>query len=243
MTCEHYEAQVSELVDGTIADARRCDVEAHLEHCPSCRDLAADLRRILSAAGALEPMAVPPRVWQRLRRQLEDEPAVAVAQPVGEIGPRASWPQSWAWLATAATLVLVTVAAVWMTRSAGAPTGVPPVDLETTVESVQADLDAAQSHYLSAIAGLEQIARTDPDLLDPAVTADLQANMTTLDAAIAESRAALASAPESESARSSLFEAFRRKVALLQYTISLMNEMRKGDEVGVGRVVSGLNES
>jgi len=242
MNCERFEPHVSDLLDGTLPDALRHEVEAHVESCPACRDLAADLRRILAAAGALEPMAVPPRIWQRLRRQLEDEPAREPG-PLDAMGA-SSWTPSWAWLATAATLVLVTGAAIWMVRSAEAPTGPRAVAVDAaSVESVQADLDAAQAHYLNAIAGLEQIARTDPDLLDPAVAADLQANMTTLDTAIAESRAALQTEPESESARNSLFEAFRRKVALLQYTIALMNEMRKGDEVAVGRIVGGLNES
>ena len=38
--------------------------------------------------------------------------------------------------------------------------------------------------------------------------------------------------PRASVAQESLFEAFRRKVALLQDTIALMNEMRKGNRTG-----------
>ena len=40
----------------------------------------------------------------------------------------------------------------------------------------------------------------------------------------------------------SLFDAFRRKVALLQDTISLMNEMRKGNPARATAIASGLNK-
>ena len=40
----------------------------------------------------------------------------------------------------------------------------------------------------------------------------------------------------------SLFDAFRRKVALLQDTIALMNEMRKGNPDTATAIASGLNK-
>jgi hypothetical protein len=74
-------------------------------------------------------------------------------------------------------------------------------------------------------------------------TADvLKANMTVLDGAIGESREALKEEPENDVAQESLFEALRNKVALLQDTIALINEMRKGNQEGAARIVSGLNQ-
>ena len=37
--------------------------------------------------------------------------------------------------------------------------------------------------------------------------------------------------------------ALRRKVALLQDTIALMNEMRKGNSAGAAQIVDSLNKS
>jgi hypothetical protein len=41
-------------------------------------------------------------------------------------------------------------------------------------------------------------------------------------------------------AQESLFESFKSKIALLQETVALINEMRKGNEAGAARIVSGL---
>ena len=75
-------------------------------------------------------------------------------------------------------------------------------------------------------------------MLDPDLANDLRMSMALLDGAIIESRSALREEPANVPARDSLFDALRRKVALLQDTITLMNEMRKDDEVGAGRIVT-----
>ncbi len=49
--------------------------------------------------------------------------------------------------------------------------------------------------------------------------------------------------PQNVAARESLFEALQRKISLLQDTITLMNEMRKGNAAGVAQVVEGTNKS
>ncbi len=48
--------------------------------------------------------------------------------------------------------------------------------------------------------------------------------------------------PESQPARTSLFEALRNKVNLLQHTVVLMNEMRKGDAGGAAEAAAGLGK-
>jgi hypothetical protein len=70
----------------------------------------------------------------------------------------------------------------------------------------------------------------------------LQKNLSVIDQAIGESRAALRTQPASELAQESLFEALRSKVTLLQDTVSLINEMRKGNQEGAARIVSGINQ-
>jgi hypothetical protein len=70
----------------------------------------------------------------------------------------------------------------------------------------------------------------------------LQKNLEVIDQAIGESRSALRTQPASEVAQESLFEALRNKVSLLQETVVLINEMRKGNQEGTARIVSGLNQ-
>ena len=67
----------------------------------------------------------------------------------------------------------------------------------------------------------------------------LDRNLQILDQAIAESSDALQKEPQNVAARNSLFEALQRKISLLQDTITLMNEMRKGNAAGVAQVVEG----
>jgi hypothetical protein len=120
------------------------------------------------------------------------------------------------------------------------PGNAPPGAL---VESIDSELQQAAAHYEKAIAGLEQVANASDSPLDPDMMAALHRNLDVIDKAISESRAALGAQPNSQVAQQSLFDAFRRKVALLQDTIALMNELRKGDQAGAARVASGLNKS
>ena len=55
-------------------------------------------------------------------------------------------------------------------------------------------------------------------------------------------RAALDAQPASADAQESLFDAMRSKVALLQQTVELINEMRKGNQAEAGRLIRGLNQ-
>ena len=100
----------------------------------------------------------------------------------------------------------------------------------------------AETHYENAIEKLEALAK-DRQTLDPNVAADLQKNLLIIDRAIGESRAALSTHPASERAQESLFEAFRTKIGLLQDTIALINEMRKGNQAEAARIAEGLSKS
>ena len=74
--------------------------------------------------------------------------------------------------------------------------------------------------------------------LDDDTAEVLQANLTVIDSAIGESRAALDQQPESTIAQESLVEALRNKVALLQDTVALINATRPGDT----DTITGLNQ-
>ena len=65
-----------------------------------------------------------------------------------------------------------------------------------------------------------------------------------VDQAISESRAALKAQPSSEPAQASLLESFRAKIDLLQDTVALVNEMRRGAVADVSgrRAGAGLSQ-
>jgi hypothetical protein len=126
------------------------------------------------------------------------------------------------------------------TNSASEPAA--GADAAASAQVVEAELRAAESHYDRAIKGLEQIASSEQAALDPKTAATLQKNLAVIDQAISESRAAVRAQPTSEPAVNSLMENFKTKLALLQDTVALINEMRKGNEAGTAKIVSGLKQ-
>ncbi|MGE0041224.1 MAG: anti-sigma factor [Vicinamibacterales bacterium] len=241
MECRAFADDIAGLVEGELDPARRRAIERHLEGCEACRALVADLGTIRAAAFTLERHEPPADAWQRLETRLAAEPPPAGRLP--------GWPAALGragWLAAAAALLLVTAAGLYplVGRSpgaSGAGAGTPPDDA-ALVASVEADLQAAETHYQKAIDGLEQIAASDSDALDPQVAAVLQKNLQVIDQAIGESRAALRAEPASQYAQDSLFDAMRSKVSLLQQTVELINEMRKGNQAEAGRLIQGLKQ-
>ena len=97
-------------------------------------------------------------------------------------------------------------------------------------------MQSTEAHYETAIAGLEQITSAGGMELDPMTAEVLKANLTVIDMAIDESRAALQTEPSSDVAQESLFTALNTKLALLQDTVALINEMRQSgpDEAAAG---------
>ena len=246
MSCSQYLNSIHDLADGTIGSIRRAELELHLEQCEDCRGLLRDLERIRDAAAALPPLAPPDGAWIQIAGRLRQEGRIQDVAPAAT--PRR---MPAAWLAAAAALLIAIggSAYVLMTRAPGpaapaAATGVAGVPAPgnaaepKTVESVQNEVDAAQANYEQAIADREKLARANMPSLDSKTAATIEKNLAITDQAIAESRAAVKAEPTSVAARETLFDSLRQKVSLLQDTISLMNEMRKGNNAAAVEVLN-----
>ena len=242
MACERFIGAIQELADGTLGSIRRAELELHMESCDDCRRLADDLIRIRDLAGSLERPAPPDRVWLQIAGRLRQEGRVAA--PAVTTGARRYYP-----FALAASLLLAVAASLYLLypRGANVPqtTGgnaAPPAAVEA-IDGIEAEVKLAAQHLQNAVTRLEQESKSDTSPIDPQTAALLQQNLKVIDQAIAESTAALRSEPQSAPARNSLFDALRRKVVLLQDTIALMNQMRRGDAAGAAEVVEGANKS
>ena len=254
MNCDRCAALVGDYVDGTLAQDERAAVETHLAGCAECRAMAHDFRSIRSMASSLERHTPPAQAWSEIAAAVERERSRSLTSYVGRIfrsGPvSGSWPTFRAGFAVAAALMLLIVGgASWVlwnqmsSREPGNRTATTPTPSDPELaQTVEHELKLAEEHYQNAIAGLEKITRSESATLDPQVAAVLQKNLEVIDQAIGESRAALQTQPTSEVAQESLFEALRNKVVLLQETVVLINEMRKGNQEGTARIVSGLNQ-
>ncbi|MFO7694738.1 MAG: zf-HC2 domain-containing protein [Vicinamibacterales bacterium] len=245
--CLRVEPLVHARVDGALDAGAQLELDAHLASCAACRALVADLEAMRRAAAEIPDITPRPEVWTSLSARLAAEAAAR---------PRPFWTGARVALAMAATLVVAVTSSVWLMRSpapaapaappaesqAGAATGVIQSG-EDLVQDVDEHLRIADEHYVKAIAGLEQVVKSGEGALDPALAATLQRNLGVIDQAITESREAIKAQPNSQLVQTSLFEALRQKVALLEDTVALINVMRKGDQAGAARILGGISKS
>jgi Putative zinc-finger len=245
---------LNELVDGTLGRAERTEAERHLESCAECRAHVDDLRELGRAISSLDRREPPAGVWPRIERAIRLDADAAGGIRPGE-GRRGHTFVAWrgrrfAWLGVAAAAAAVVLTAS-LTRRVALPGSGSDRPAQNTAETaagadtaqaVEAELRQASEHYEKAIKGLEQIANAEQGTLDPQTAATLRKNLAVIDQAISESRAALHTQPNSEPAQQSLIDSFKTKIAVLQDTVSLINEMRKGNEAGAARIVSGLKQ-
>jgi anti-sigma factor RsiW len=241
MAHSEWTEAIQERVDGTLGRIRDAELQQHLDVCPECRALLEDLEKVRDAAGSLEVRRPADHVWLQIAGRLRQE---------GRVHDRASRPPSaarlqYAWLAIAATLVLAVGAAVFMVFERTTPPGNAPSSAQSNagggdaVQSGVEDLRQAEKLLQSGVAKLKEGMGSDQQALPAETARTLDQNLQILDQAIADSTAALRQDPQNTAARTSLFDALQRKISLLQDTIVLMNEMRKGNAAGAAQVGEG----
>lgn len=200
-------ATLNDLVDGELDDARRAEVEAHLEACLDCRREWTALEKAVKELRGLPAVArVPPGLWESVRARMGDAPAAPT--PVLDFPTRTSGRTSggrvtlsWVQLAAAAAVVaFLSAGTAWMAlRTGGTRPGpeIPPVATTPTVASVRA-AGLGTRGYEEAVRELETLVDRGRDVLTPETVATLEESLATVDAALADVRTALAEDPGSE---------------------------------------------
>jgi len=250
MHCERYTDAIHELVDGTLGPIRRSELQIHLDQCEGCRALLQDLERIRDLAASLDRPVVPNRVWLQVAGRLRQEGRLRQPAPAATLSRR-----PYVLAAIAASLLLAVGASLFLlvpavrgsrqqlATSQPAPGSAPSApDVQAATGDIAEEFRLAQEHYQNGIAKLEEATKNYENAIDPQTAATIQKSMQVIDQAIADSSAGVRSEPTSMAARDSLFDALKRKVALLQDTIALMNEMRKGNAPGAAQLVEGVNK-
>ena len=236
--CDDRDDQASLYLDGLLDPQARDAFTAHLAECAACAGLVADLRRIVTLAADLGPIAPPEHVYRTLAARLSETSSGA-----GPVAPSTRAGRvDWRWAAAAATVVMALSAVyVAVSRTPVAPSSraaIPVSAVPGSLEAVTAELDLAAHHYERAIAELEAVTGAADVALDAELAAAVRGSLDALNQAIAESRQALAAEPANEAARVSLFEALRRKVEVLQATALLVDDQQQNRQRGAFRVVN-----
>lgn len=194
MNCDAARDLIDPFLAGTLAAAERQALEEHLAGCASCREALDDARALGPAAAALSRSIDPPHdLWPPISRRLPRR------------GARRRWRV--AALAAAAAIVLMagsSALTLWLVRDRGAS------------HTAAGATPAIEAGYVSATADLMRALDAERGHLAPGTVATLERNLAVIDAAIAESRAALAADPGNRDLEALLWASYRQKVALLQ---------------------------
>jgi anti-sigma factor RsiW len=214
MTCLDVQPRLSAFVDSDLDAGEQPAIAAHVAGCASCAGIVRDLDALRRAAGSLGGIDPPARVLATLTTRVADR----------------SGRQQWLQLAAAVAVVAAGVYGVVRFDRHAATLAPPPGNAVAshTVEASGENWRTVVTHYERAIAELEGVTKREAHQLDPVMAAALQTNLKQVDEAIDQSRAALATDPDSEPARDSLSDSLRRKVTVLEATAAVIADT-KGD--------------
>jgi len=266
MTCEALDAALPDYLEGTLADARRVSVEAHLSECVRCAGLLRDIENIRDEAAALPDLAPSRDLWQGIEARIAAPVILLSASPERKrrIAP--------AWLGIAAAALIVSTSGItyMLTARSLRPARTGAVAIATPannqaqpdngsdsspVQSVSAPeptantatnpqrsggtslparievpsrrpgppaslVNADQAHsevvYGKEIEMLERIVSQRETQLDSSTVAIIRKNLSIIDGAIEQSRAALVRDPASQMLGQQLTHALDKKVELLR---------------------------
>lgn len=201
MTCVELQQSLAETDDGSSAEQR-----AHLETCPECSALVAELLLIASSAIEMRSADEPsPRVWNSIEIILRQERIIR-PQPAGRsLLPSLSSRWSWSrWMLPAAAALLIALGIFVRQHS----------QQQQIANNLQPEVSAPAD---VAAAGLN-----DDDLLQevsgqsPALRAQFAENLRHVNQYIQDAQGTVEANPNDEDARRSLMDAYQEKAMLFE---------------------------
>jgi hypothetical protein len=202
--------------------------EQHRADCGECRQLWAELDAISAEAAQLPTLAPSRELWSGIEARIggaasaDSSDAMRMHSARQGAAPRWYHSQSFRLAMAASLLVAVTSAVTW--RIATAPTATDAVATGPATEASAvhlASFSASVSQMDQEIATLQQIVTERRDGLDPKTIEVLETNLAVIDAAIAESRAALEADPASQFLAAQFARAYTSKLTLLRDAATL----------------------
>lgn len=191
--CATCSPLLDEYLDGTLDDARRAAVEAHLAGCPACRAELEAIRRIAAEARALPPTLAPPAAtWDGIAARL---PRATPART----GParRLTWRQ------------LAAALALFLGGYALARVGSRAPDA--------GEFSSRRAEYTAASIELTRALRQDAGTLAPETRLVVERNLAIIDQAIGEAEAALQADPGNGALEQMVLARYEQRLALLRH--------------------------
>lgn len=214
---QHPDDQVlSDLVDDALDARTRSDADAHLAACDACFTRLQRMRVLVARAAALPAtMPAPPDEWRRIRARLPH-------QSRGSASPW--WTRRSVLLAAGLALVIASSAVTALIVGGDANVAERPAAPAAPVAAETPRLAALEREYAMVTRDLEQELSDRKHTLAPETIAAVERSLRTIDAAIAEARAALARDPASETLARLLVAGHDQKVELLRHATRLATQ-------------------
>jgi len=201
--------------------------EQHRAECGECKQLWAELDAISAEAAQLPTLAPSRDLWSGIESRIGGAPlGTQVEVPVRSV-PRWYRAQTFRLAMAASLLVAVSSAVTWRIATSPAAPNAITASTSTTAPATEesaihlASFSASVSQMDHEIATLQQIVTERRSGLDPKTVAVLEANLAVIDAAIAESRAALDADPASQFLAAQFARAYTSKLTLLRDAATL----------------------
>jgi len=211
--------RLSEHLDGELDATAESALARHLEGCAACRQMLAELRQVRTLAGNLADSAPATDLWPGI--------AARIAAPAGVVRLEERRARRWhlrlsvPQLAAAAVILMaLSGGGVWLATSRGG-SGPATASVELSPARPPARLVSAEiTGYESAIEELQQALNQTTAPLDSSTQAVLRQSLATIDAAIADARAALQQQPSNAFLYHHLDGAMKKKVDILRRAVS-----------------------
>ena len=219
MDCHQYDALMASDLEGELSPAERHGVDLHLAACSRCSALRREITEISEAAAALPLMSPSRDLWNGIAERIE-APVIALDRAPTRQTDRGRLIRM---LASAAALVVFTAGTTYlMTRASfdehGGSGGAVVTEVADSGPRLvsSADVSAGEIAFDRELARLRAMLEERRPTLDTATVAVLERNLAIIDAAIADSRAALERDPDSILLNRQLHNALGRKVQVLR---------------------------
>lgn len=222
---DRWTDRLSEYLDGELPVEERLAVEAHLENCPDCSALLADLGRVVEQARLVDNRVPTRDLWPGIAERIGATP---MAQPdVVKLSSRrrrarrlsVSVPQL-----AAAGIALMTLSggAVWVLTSSSSSPPVAAVPVASMPGVTAVSTRSASQSYAAAVADLERVLAGGRGQLDTTTVRVIEENLAAIDRAIAQAQRALNADPANLYLNTHLADTMRRKLELLRQAAALV---------------------
>lgn len=230
----HWTDRLSEYHDGELSAADHAACEAHLAECDGCRGVLGELQGVITAARDDRDRDPGADLWPGILSRLDQVAATRsadVRQFSDGVAARKTRSQisfSLPQLALAASLLIAVSAGVsyLAARTTNRP-GPQERPIQAMAEALMPNsaevtpANFADAQFDQAVADLEQILVEQRDTLDPRTVVIIERNLSVIDEAIGQARAALDADPANPYLNSHLADARRRKLDLLRRATTL----------------------